>query len=63
MPLDFNQRLLDEISDAIVAKVARRLLADPETRDIPIVAMTSHPEHFSKAEALAAFVTAGENIA
>jgi len=34
--------------------LARMLKADPETRDIQIVAITSFPERFSKAEALAA---------
>ena len=35
-------------------ELARRLKADPYTSDIPIVAMTTYPERFSKAEALAA---------
>lgn len=34
--------------------LARRLKADPETRNIHIVATTSFPENFSKAEVLAA---------
>ncbi len=34
--------------------LARTLKADPETRDIHIVAITSFPERFSKAEVLAA---------
>jgi CheY-like chemotaxis protein len=34
--------------------LARMLKADPETRDIHIVAVTSFPEKFTKAEALAA---------
>jgi two-component system cell cycle response regulator len=34
--------------------LVRKLKADPATRDIPIVAITSHPEKFSMAEALAA---------
>lgn len=34
--------------------LVRKLRADPATRDIPIVAITSHPERFSKAAALAA---------
>jgi len=34
--------------------LARLLKADPETRDIHIVAVTAHPERFPKAEALAA---------
>jgi two-component system, cell cycle response regulator len=34
--------------------LARTLKADPETRDIHIVAVTSFPENFSKAEVLAA---------
>ena len=32
--------------------LVRKLKADPVTRDIPIVAITSHPEKFSMAEAL-----------
>jgi CheY-like chemotaxis protein len=31
-----------------------KLKADPETRDIPIVAVTSYPERYPKAELLAA---------
>ena len=34
--------------------LVRRLKADPETRDIPIVAVTSFPEAYPKAYALAA---------
>jgi two-component system cell cycle response regulator len=34
--------------------LARMLKADPKTRDIPIVAVTSFPENFSKADVLAA---------
>ncbi len=34
--------------------LARRLKANPETRDIPIVAVTGFPERFPKADALAA---------
>lgn len=34
--------------------LARRLKADPATRDIHIVAITSHSENFSMADALAA---------
>ena len=32
--------------------LARELKADPETCDIPIIAITSHPERFSKKDAL-----------
>jgi CheY-like chemotaxis protein len=34
--------------------LVRKLKADPETRDIHIVAVTSYPERYPKAEALAA---------
>ena len=34
--------------------LVRTLKADPRTRDIPIVAVTSYPERFKKSEALAA---------
>ena len=34
--------------------LARTLKADPVTRSIPIVGMTSHPENFPRAEVLAA---------
>jgi CheY-like chemotaxis protein len=34
--------------------LVRKLKADPATRDIPIVAITSNPEKYSMAEALAA---------
>jgi CheY-like chemotaxis protein len=34
--------------------LVRQLKADPETADIQIVAVTSYPERFSRAEALAA---------
>jgi CheY-like chemotaxis protein len=34
--------------------LARRLKADPATRDVHIVAITSHPEKFSMSDALAA---------
>jgi len=34
--------------------LVRKLKADPATRDIPIVAITSHPEKFTMAEVLAA---------
>lgn len=34
--------------------LVRRLKADPETRDIHIVAVTSYPERFSRSEALEA---------
>jgi CheY-like chemotaxis protein len=34
--------------------LVRKLKSDPATRDIPIVAITSQPERFSEADALAA---------
>jgi CheY-like chemotaxis protein len=34
--------------------LARKLRTDPYTRDIPIVAVTSYPEKYSRADALAA---------
>ena len=34
--------------------LVRRLKADPDTRDIHVVAITSYPEAFSKADAVAA---------
>lgn len=34
--------------------LVRLLKTDPETRDIPVVAVTSYPEKFSQAEALGA---------
>jgi CheY-like chemotaxis protein len=34
--------------------LARKLRTDPETHDIPIVAVTSYPEKYSRAAALAA---------
>ena len=35
-------------------ELVRRLKADPGTRDIPVVAITSYPEKFTKTEVLAA---------
>jgi two-component system cell cycle response regulator len=34
--------------------MVRRIKTDPDTRDIPVVAVTSYPEEYPKAAALAA---------
>jgi two-component system cell cycle response regulator len=50
-----NIILLDMLLPAIDGLTfVRRLKADPETRGIHVVAVTSYPERFSRADALAA---------
>ena len=47
--------LLDlELPDMDGLALVRKLKADPETANIPVVAVTSYPERFPRAEVLAA---------